>query len=130
MFDYKLLIHVTSIIAGIMDEIKLVRTPISVQRISIVPAEKKFGKTGMHASVLHMVFHWKWPREADRTSDFEPGSSRILHQTDGKLASRRLLNTVLVIADRIYFCREFRRSRISVLRIDFASGVWASYSMT
>jgi hypothetical protein len=55
MFDYKLLIHVTNIIVGIMYEIKLVRTPTSIQRISIVPAEKKFGKTGMHTGVHQTV---------------------------------------------------------------------------
>jgi hypothetical protein len=32
-------------------EIKLGRTPISLQRISTVPMEKAFGKTRMHAGV-------------------------------------------------------------------------------
>jgi hypothetical protein len=55
MFDYKLLTHVTNIIAEIIYEIKLVRTPISLQQISIVPAKKKFGETGRHASVHQTV---------------------------------------------------------------------------
>jgi hypothetical protein len=37
MFDNKLMIHTTNTIAGVVQKIKLTRTPISLQRISIVP---------------------------------------------------------------------------------------------
>jgi hypothetical protein len=55
MFDYKLLIHATNKIAGIVSEIKLPRTPISLQWISTVPVEKKFGKTRMHTGIHQMA---------------------------------------------------------------------------
>jgi hypothetical protein len=55
MFDYKLLIHATNIITGIVYQIKLARTPISLQRISTVPMEKKSGKTKMHEGVHQTV---------------------------------------------------------------------------
>jgi hypothetical protein len=50
-----LLIHATDTIVGIVYEIKLARTPISLQRISFVPVEKKFAETRMHAGVHQMV---------------------------------------------------------------------------
>jgi hypothetical protein len=43
MFDWELLRHATNTTAGIVYEIKLARMPISLQRISTVPVEKKFG---------------------------------------------------------------------------------------
>jgi hypothetical protein len=51
LFDDKLPIHATNTTAGIVYEIKRARTPISLQQISAVPVEKKFGKTRMHAGV-------------------------------------------------------------------------------
>jgi hypothetical protein len=51
MFDSKLLIHGTNTIAGIVDEIQLAGTLISLQRISTVPVEKQFGKARTHAGV-------------------------------------------------------------------------------
>jgi hypothetical protein len=55
MFDYKLLMHVTNTITGIVYEIELARTPISLQQISTVPVEKKFDKARMHAGVRQTV---------------------------------------------------------------------------
>jgi hypothetical protein len=55
MFGSKLLIHAANAIAGIVYEIKLARTPISIQQISSVPVEKKCGKTKMHAGVHQTV---------------------------------------------------------------------------
>jgi hypothetical protein len=55
MFDYKLLIHSTYIIAEIIHAVKLARTPISLQHISTVPVEKKFGQTRMQAGVHQTV---------------------------------------------------------------------------
>jgi hypothetical protein len=51
MGDYQFLIHATNIITGIVCEIKLARTPISLQRISTVPVEKKYGKARIQGSV-------------------------------------------------------------------------------
>jgi hypothetical protein len=51
----KLLIHTTNTIAEIACEIKLARTPISLQRISTVPVEQKFGETRIHADVHQTV---------------------------------------------------------------------------
>jgi hypothetical protein len=51
VFDSELLIHTINTVTGIVYGIKLSRTPISLQRISTVPVEKKFSKTRMHASV-------------------------------------------------------------------------------
>jgi hypothetical protein len=50
-FDRKLLVHTTNSIVGIVYEIKRAKEPISLQRISTVPLEKKFGATPVHAGV-------------------------------------------------------------------------------
>jgi hypothetical protein len=55
MFEYQLLIHTTNTIAGIVYEIRLARMPTSLQQISTVPVEKKFGKTKIHAGVHKTV---------------------------------------------------------------------------
>jgi hypothetical protein len=55
MSDYKLLIHATNTIAGIVYEIELARMPISLQPISLVPVEKKFSETRRYASVHQRV---------------------------------------------------------------------------
>jgi hypothetical protein len=50
-FDRKLLVHATNSIVGMVYEIKRVKVPISLQPISTVPLEKKFGATRLHAGV-------------------------------------------------------------------------------
>jgi hypothetical protein len=57
LFNQKLLIHATNSIAGIFYEIRNVPvcTKISLQHISTVPVEKKFGVTRMHAR-RHQTF--------------------------------------------------------------------------
>jgi hypothetical protein len=65
-----LLIHATNTIAGIVYEIKLARTPISLQRISPVPVEKKFGKTRMHACVHQTVVELVKIMENDEAMPF------------------------------------------------------------
>jgi hypothetical protein len=55
MGDYQFLIHTTNPIAGIVCEIKLARTLISLQWISTVPVEKKSVKTRMHGGVHRTV---------------------------------------------------------------------------
>jgi hypothetical protein len=54
MFDRKLLMHTTNSISGIIYEIKKAKKPISLQRISTVPVERRFGRTRMHAG-LHQT---------------------------------------------------------------------------
>jgi hypothetical protein len=70
MFDYKLLIHATNTIAGIVYEIKLARTPISLQRISIVPVEKKIGETRMHVGIHQTVVRLVKKMEDDAAVQF------------------------------------------------------------
>jgi hypothetical protein len=70
MFDYKLLIHATNTTAGIMYEIKLARTPISIQRISTVPVGRKFGKTRIHAGVHSTVVEFIKTMEDDEAMQF------------------------------------------------------------
>jgi hypothetical protein len=70
MLDYKLLIHSANIIAGIMSEIKLVKEVISLQRISIIPVEKKFGKTKMHSGVHKTIVELIKTMEDDEAMQF------------------------------------------------------------
>jgi hypothetical protein len=70
MFGYKLLIHATNTIAGFVYEITLARTPISLQRISIVPVKKKFDKTRMQAGVHEMVVELSKTMEDDEAMQF------------------------------------------------------------
>jgi hypothetical protein len=70
MFDDKLLIHATNTIAGISSEIKLAKTPISLQQISTAPVEKKFGKTSLHAGVHQTVVESVKTMEDDETMQF------------------------------------------------------------
>jgi hypothetical protein len=51
-------------------EIKLARTPISLQRISTVRVEKKFGKTRMHAGVHQTVVDLIMTMENDEAMQF------------------------------------------------------------
>jgi hypothetical protein len=51
MFDRTLLMHATNTISAIVYEISSATTPISLQRISTVCLEKRFGVTRMHAGV-------------------------------------------------------------------------------
>jgi hypothetical protein len=51
MFDRKLLMHATNTISAIVYEIGSARTDISLQRISTICLEKRFGVTRMHAGV-------------------------------------------------------------------------------
>jgi hypothetical protein len=45
LFDRKLLVYTINNIVGIVYEIKRAEEPISLQRVSTVPLEKKFGAT-------------------------------------------------------------------------------------
>jgi hypothetical protein len=62
LFDHKLLVHTTNNIVGIVYEIKWVKEPISLPRISTVPLEKKFGATrvhvGVHQTLGELVKQW------------------------------------------------------------------------
>jgi hypothetical protein len=57
LFDQKLLVRATNSIAGIVYEIRnaSVGTKISLQHISTVPVEKKFGVTRMNAGRHHTL---------------------------------------------------------------------------
>jgi hypothetical protein len=43
--------HATNSIGEILYEIKIAKKPISLQRISTTPVERRFGRTRMHAGV-------------------------------------------------------------------------------
>jgi hypothetical protein len=49
LFDRDLLMHASNSIAAIVFEIRIAKGELSLQRISTVPLEKKFGVTRMHA---------------------------------------------------------------------------------
>jgi hypothetical protein len=55
LFDGELLVYTTNNIIGIVYEINRAKEPISLQRISTVPLEKKFGATRLHAGVHQML---------------------------------------------------------------------------
>jgi hypothetical protein len=69
-FNHKLSTHATNTIAGIVCEIKLARTPISLQRISTVPVEKKSGETRMHGGAHQTVVELVRTMEDDKAMQF------------------------------------------------------------
>jgi hypothetical protein len=77
MFDSKLLIHATNNITVIVYEIKLARTPISLQRISIVPVEKKFDETRMHADIHQTVVGLIKTKKNDQAMQFTDAQNQV-----------------------------------------------------
>jgi hypothetical protein len=70
LFDRKLVMHATNTIAGIVYEIRKATKPISLQRASTVPVEKKSEKIRMHAGVHQTVVGLVKTMEADEAMQF------------------------------------------------------------
>jgi hypothetical protein len=70
LFDRKLVMHGANTIAEIVYEIKKATKPISLQRASTVPVEKKFGEIRMHAGVRQAMVELVKTMEADEAMQF------------------------------------------------------------
>jgi hypothetical protein len=82
LFDRKLLMHTTDSISGIVYEIKKAKKPISLQRVSTVPVERRFGRTRMHAGVHQTLTKLVETMEVDE-------AMKVLY-AHGEVRNRRL----------------------------------------
>jgi hypothetical protein len=70
LFDKKMVMHATNTIAAIIFEIHHATHPISLERISTIPLEKRFGVTRMHAGTHQTMFGILKAMEIDQGMKF------------------------------------------------------------